>query len=145
MPAIVTVSLADYLLILTGKAQAKNVSFTIANSVTVTDHDNALTPNGSDPYVFIHTIQFDGVQSGQVGYNFDVGDGSTVAGYAIQGVPEELNMFSRAPVRYQIQNGQSTSCVVNIDYFSVPDEVYKEVITSLTNQIGGRFGGLAAK
>lgn len=128
----VTTDLARWL-IMTGKGTAFSVSYSIPAGTTI-NQDSAgadVAPKGSDQWVLIDTIQFDGVQSGQVGYSLTIGK-HVVSAYAVQSFPIEVGLISSGRLLYQIQSAQSGACVVNIDAISIPDDVYQEIVSALS-------------
>lgn len=120
-------------LILTGKGTAFSTSFSIPAGDTITQDTAgaAVNPLGNDQWVYLDTIQFDGVQSGQVGYSLTIGK-HTVSAYAVQSFPIEIGLISQGRMIYQIQSNQSGACVVNIDAISIPDDVYQDIVTALS-------------
>lgn len=83
-----------------------------------------LNPDGNLPYILVDAIQFDGVQSGQVSFEFMSGR-QRVAGYAVQAfIQIELLLSEKGQgIQYTITSQQTTQAVVNIDYLSIEAHV----------------------
>lgn len=136
---VINLPLSRYLL-LRGLAKQRNVSFAIPAGATVTQSDNALQPDQGDKAILIKSIQFDGVQAGLIVYEFII-DGSEIAGYAIQGIEDEIELIQNGRATYVIQNQSSTDVVCNIDYLSIPGTSMSiDILAALYNiQSGGRY------
>lgn len=141
---VINIPLSRYLL-MRGLAKQRNISFAVPANSTYTQNNNALAPDNGDKAILIKTLQFDGVQSGLVAYEFVI-DGSQIAGYAIQGTEDEVELVNVGPTTYTINNTQTTSIVVNIDYLSIPASSMSIDILQALYGIGsgGRYPTLGA-
>lgn len=117
---VVVLELAEWLM-LSQKGIQDNLPLEILPGQTVTGTLNA---QGNNQYVLLESVQFDGVQSGQVGFEFISGR-QRIAGYAVQAFvqPELLLSEKGQGIRYTISSSQLSTAVVNIDYVSVPSHV----------------------
>jgi len=117
---VVPLELSEWLM-LSQKAIQDNFPLIIPAGATV---QGLLKPQGNLQYVLLDAIQFDGVQSGQVSFEFLSGR-QRVAGYAVQAyIQNELLLSEKGQgIRYTIISSQTTQAVVNIDYLSIQSHV----------------------
>jgi hypothetical protein len=117
---VVPLELSEWLM-LSQKAVQNNKSIEIPPLTTLT---GVLHPDSNLPYVLLDAIQFDGVQSGQISFEFISGR-QRVAGYAVQAfIQAEVLLSDKGQgIRYSIVSQQTSTAVLNIDYLSVQSNV----------------------
>lgn len=128
-------------LTLIGAGNITNTSFKVAANATVRQYDNPIVPNSGDQGVFIHSLQFDGVNPGMVAYDltFEIHE---YGGYAVNAVETTVDILNSGSLTYQIVNTQSTTVAVNIIYMSLSGAAIQQMINSPLYAIipGGQFG-----
>lgn len=131
---VVTVPIIDYL-IMSGLGKPGNVSDVVHSSATATY--SQLIPKSGDAQVnpsdvvLVYSIQFDGVLSGQVGYQLS-GVGQ-VAGFASQGIEVRdimLGVQGRG-VTLEVQNTSGQDVVYNADFIAIDKDVFDTRIRPL--------------
>ena len=134
---VVPLELSEWLM-LSQKAVQNNVALVIPAQQTIR---GILHADAALPYVLIDAIQWDGVLSGQVSFEFMAGR-QRVAGYAVQAIIQmELILSEKGQgIRYTFVNSQLTQAIVNIDYLSIQAHVVDNEIRPALDfaVIGGR-------
>lgn len=117
---VVPLELSEWLM-LSQKGVQNNVALLLNPGQTLT---GTLTPDGNLPYVLLDAIQFGGVLTGQVSFEFMAGR-QRVAGFAVDAyIQAELLLSEKGQgIRYEITSSQTTPAVVNLDYISVQAHV----------------------
>lgn len=138
----ITLSLPEYFVI-TQKGTLQNASFQVAAQSKTNNQENPISVVGTDYGILLWSIQFDGINPGQVGYNFNFGI-NELGGYAVNGVIVPINIFvPGSQLNYEIDNSlQTTPIAVNILYVSLPRNI---ALNELLNPLfalsaGGKYG-----
>lgn len=132
IPAFINIGLVEWLVI-TGKATGNNKSFHVPANGIIRD---ILRADNDMPYVLLYAVQFDGVMSGQIAFEFTSGR-VTVGGYAVQAFiqPELILSQRQGFIRYAIQSTQSFDAVCNLDFLSIEQAVVDNDLMPALNRI----------
>lgn len=108
-------------LMLTGKGIQNARSLQINPGSTV---QGVLQPDGNVPYVLLDALQFGGVLTGQITYEFMAGK-QRITAFAVDSfIQQELLLSEKGQgIRYTIISTQTSICVCNIDYLSIQAHV----------------------
>lgn len=117
---VVNLELSEWLM-LTQKGRQNNLPLVIPAGQTVTGQ---LVADNQMPYVMVDAVQFDGILSGQLAFEFQAGL-QRLGGWAISGhIQTELLLSEKGrPILYEFRSAQGTDAVVNIDYISMDTQV----------------------
>lgn len=140
-PIVLAIDLEDYL-ILSGKGRPGNLSNICPPGQII----NGTIPGASNGQaagaavgesdipaggqVWLYGVQFDGVYSGQVTFQFD-GAGQ-IAGFAVQNIIQDERLLSSPgrPLRYTVNNQSSQTVLFNFDYLTIERTVIRELLAS---------------
>lgn len=124
-------------LIITAKGQGLNFSQSVlANTQRVFE----IPPPAGYDYILYHAIQWDGITPGLVTFDLRGGTNTITAGFAVQAfIQDELFITDRGrSIRLFVNNGSSSSIVLNIDYVALPAQIWeREVLPSISPVIPG--------
>lgn len=132
---VVPLELSEWLM-LSQKAVQNNLALTIPPNATI---QGKLVPDASLPYVLLDALQFGGVLTGQISFEF-LGGKQRVAGFAVDAyIQSELLLSEKGQgIRYTITSSQTSVCVCNIDYLSIQAHVVdNEIRPALDFQLVG--------
>jgi hypothetical protein len=129
---IVDVDLSEWLQ-LTQKARSNNLPLVIPAGGTVRGE---LVADNNLPYVILDAIQFDGVLSGQLAFEFQSGI-QRIAGWAVPAIIQnELLLSDKGRgIRYEFRSSQATDAIVNMDYLSCDVQVIDNEIMPALHQM----------
>lgn len=117
---VVPVTLSRWLMA-TRKARQNNLPLVLPAGSTI---QGQLVADNYLPYVMIDAIQFDGVLSGQLAFEFTAGL-QKIAGWAVSAIIQEELLLSEKgrPIDYEFRSSQASNAIVNIDYLSLDSHI----------------------
>jgi hypothetical protein len=124
-------------LIITAKGQGLNFSNSVIGNTTQTF---IIPPPQGYDYILYHAIQWDGITPGLVTFDLRGGTNTITAGFAVQAfIQDELFITDRGrPIRVIVNNGSTSTIVLNIDYVALPAQIWeREVLPYISPVIPG--------
>lgn len=117
---VVPLELSEWLM-LTGKGVQNAKALNIPPGATLTGR---LQPDAGVPYILLDAIQFGGVLTGQISFEFISGK-QRVTGFAVDAyIQTELLLSEKGQgINYTIVSSQTSPAVCNLDYLSIQSHV----------------------
>lgn len=124
-------------LVITAKGQGLNFSNSVLGN---TQRVFEIPPPAGYDYILYHAIQWDGITPGLVTFDLRGGTNTITAGFAVQAfIQDELFITDRGrPIRVFVNNGSTSTIVLNIDYVALPAQIWeREVLPFISPIIPG--------
>jgi hypothetical protein len=136
LPFSIKVDIFEWLVI-TSKGQGLNFSESVLANTT---QQFVIPPPAGYDYMIYHAIQWDGITPGLVTFDLRGGTNTITAGFAVQAfIQDELFITDRGrPIQVHVNNGSTSTIVLNIDYVALPAQVWeREVLPFISPIIPG--------